>query len=129
MTIFRWRKDQPLPFGLSQGEINSLKALQSEPGWAVFRDLLRDVAEYNGSHLLKCKDHSEIRERQGFINALRYTIDIISTIAAEAERREDDKRRKHERETDGLDRRAFIGSAYYDTARKWFGAARPESDA
>jgi hypothetical protein len=83
MNIFHWKRTSAIPtnpFDLSESQVKQLTDLTTRPGYAILQRLLREVAEHNGDRLLTLRDHSEIRERQGFINAIRHILNLIPNI-------------------------------------------------
>jgi hypothetical protein len=126
MTIFRWKKkptgtDAQLPFGLSTHQLDHLSALKETRGFSIYKRLLQDVAEYNGSSLLNESDPHRLYYRQGFISALRDAIKLVDTITEEVER----ARSANRPDDNGLDTRSFIGSHWFDTARRY--ANKPDA--
>lgn len=104
MKKFTWKRASAIPtnpFELSKSQVQQLADLTTRPGYAILLKLLQDVAEHNGDILLKLKDHSEIRERQGFINALRYVVDIVPNIQQRADVVNAERARLESDATDG----------------------------
>jgi len=124
MTIFNWKRAKPaktqLPFGLTKFQINQLRELKSSAAYEVIMGLLRDIAEYNGDRLLDHTDPGDIRERQGYIKALRDTTNLIPQILSRTEQLEDNERRAEPTGPD-TDHTAFIGTGWYDRVRSWTG--------
>ena len=122
MTLFNWQRGKPakthLPFGLTKHQINLLRELRSTKGYEIVVGLLQDISEFNGDRLLDHTDAGDIRERQGYIKALRDTTNLIPSILDRTEQLEDNERRA-ESQSAGPDADAFIGTRFYDRVRSW----------
>ncbi len=115
---FNWRKrETPYPFNLEKEYVDRLRTLRKDGNFVIFARILQEVAEHNGDLLLRYKDHGDIRERQGFINALRYVIDLPDTIIDSAEQVDNARRPTDDGNAAGP-RDSFIGSAYYDLIKR-----------
>ena len=116
---FNWRKrETPYPFNLEEEYIDRLRALRKDGNFRIFTRILQEVAEHNGDILLRYKDHGEIRERQGFITALRYVIDLPDTIIDSAEEADNARRRTTDTGKSNGPGTGLIGSAYYDLIQR-----------
>ena len=116
---FSWRKHETLyPFNLEEEHISRLRTLRKDGNFRIFARILQEVAEHNASILLRYKDHGEIRERQGFINALRYVVDLPDTIIDKAEEADNARRRTTDTGNTNGPGTGLIGSAYYDLIQR-----------
>ena len=116
---FNWRRrETPYPFNLEKEYIDRLRTLRKDGNFRIFARILQEVAEHNADILLRYKDHGDIRERQGFINALRYVIDLPDTIIDSAEEADNARRRTTDTGQTNGPGTGFIGSAYYDLIQR-----------
>lgn len=119
MTIFRWKPkvaETMYPFGLTPYQLEQLGKLTEHRGFAIFTGLLTDIAELNGTSLLDSRDYGDLRERQGFIKALRHVIQLLPMIAQESQRLDNEQQRA--KSTAGhYDDRSFYGSYWWDRVR------------
>lgn len=125
--IFRWKPkiaDTPYPFGLTRPQLEQLRRLTDTKGYTIFVNLLQDVAELNGTNLLDTRDYGDIRERQGFIRALRHITQLLPLIQQEAQRLDDEQFRAKQ-SAGQYDDRSFYGTTYWDRVKSW---GRPTED-
>jgi hypothetical protein len=119
--IFSWKKpkgsEANLPFGLTEHQIELLSSLKENRAFDIYKKLLQDVAEYNGSYLLAEKEPNRMYYRQGFISALRDAIRIVDTITEEAHRARTARQSADARSL--FDTRPFIGTAWLDRITDW----------
>jgi len=117
--IFKWKLEkssQPYPFGLSAERLSALKTLKDLPAFAIFISLLKDVAEWNGNVLLTSSDYGLMRERLGYIKALRQAIDLLDQILGESQRIDDDRARRSA-DSNGNEPSSYFGGPWFDALR------------
>ena len=110
----------PYPLNLSTDQLDSLRRLQSTPGWRQWQAVLEELYKNELARLVGGLEHKEYLVVSGRVQALETVYSLIDTLDRQA--REIDEHKPDTRATERQIRTqrdlAFAGSVWWDPSRR-----------
>lgn len=102
-----------------------MRNLRASKDFAIFLQIVQDIAEFHGDILLNADTDAKMHEQRGYILGLKGIVGLVDIIIQNADQQENE-RRITETGREKLDPRNFTGSAWYDTV---WGLSKGRTDA
>jgi hypothetical protein len=118
--LMAWRRRRlpatTLPLGVTEQDLEALKALRAHPHWKHYVAVLERVAEAQASELASALPHDRYLFTCGSLTALRRVYTLVDDLLASASKLQEmtDARQRNAADAAARTARTFVNTPWYD---------------